>query len=125
MSKFFLAIGLLISFVQCQAQPSAQQSVITTVDKNQFKQLLLDTTYILLDVRTPEEFNEGHLKGAKNIDVEADSFEQLINKINPDQPVLIYCRTGKRSMTAAGIMEKNNFVKIINLKGGYEAWVED
>ncbi len=125
MNKLLLACGILLFAPQCQAQSPGQKTVITTVDKTQFKSLMQDSIYLLLDVRTPEEFNEGHLAGAKNIDVEADTFQELIKKLNPAQPILVYCRTGRRSMIAAEIMEKNNFIRVIKLKGGYEGWIEN
>lgn len=125
MNKVLLVFSILFLTTQCQSQNPDQNTVITTIDKGQFKTLLQDSTYLLLDVRTPEEFIEGHIARAKNIDVEADTFEELIKKLNPSQPILVYCRTGKRSMIAAEIMKKNKFIKIINLKGGYEGWVEN
>lgn len=125
MAKIFWSLSLALLLVECQAQTNPAQQVISTVEKTEFVKFMQDPQYLLLDVRTPGEFNEGHIPGAKNIDVEADTFEALVKQLNPEQPILIYCRTGSRSMTAAKIMQKNKFIRIINLKGGYEAWVEN
>ena len=78
----------------------------------------------LVDVRTPEEYAEGHLAGAILIDWKADDFltkaEALLRK---DRPVMVYCRSGRRSAEAAEKLTKAGF-QVRNLVGGYLAWTE-
>jgi len=76
----------------------------------------------LLDVRTPEEFEEGHIENALNIDWNGDSFDEEISKLDKTQPVFIYCRSGNRSNDAAAHMQKAGFKNIYKLKGGMIAW---
>ena len=78
----------------------------------------------LVDVRTPEEYAAGHLPGAINIDWLADGFlEQAKVALDPGRPVLVYCRTGKRSAEASKSLSAAGF-QIRNLLGGYAGWTE-
>lgn len=76
----------------------------------------------LVDVRTAEEFAEGHLQGAVNIDVHDSDFistsEQLLDKA---KPVAVYCRSGKRSAHAAQELEERGY-KVTNMEGGILEW---
>lgn len=76
---------------------------------------------LLLDVRTPEEFAEGHLPGAVNIPVEELEAKLASVPAKKDQPVVLYCRSGRRSETARKILEKAGFTKAKNL-GPMSAW---
>ena len=67
----------------------------------EFGKLLLDTTILLIDVRTPDEYKSGHIPGAKNIDVKNWNFDQEIGKLDSCRPVAVYCRSGMRSTMAA------------------------
>jgi len=76
----------------------------------------------LVDVRTAEEYREGHLKNAVNICVTDDDFEEKLAGLNKDEPVYLYCRSGKRSATAAKIMKELGFREIYDMEGGYLNW---
>ena len=77
----------------------------------------------LLDVRTSREFKQQHIAKALNIDVFSADFEQKCqSKFNLSEPILLYCRSGQRSMNAARKLEKIGFKDIYNLKGGMIAW---
>jgi rhodanese-related sulfurtransferase len=76
----------------------------------------------LIDVRTPEEFAAGHLAGAVNIPVEADDFQVRLAELDPRQPALVYCRTGRRSAMAADLMAQAGFSDVIDA-GGLDALV--
>lgn len=80
---------------------------------------------ILVDVRTEEEFDQGHLCGALNIDFKADDFKSTIQKLPKSTPVYLYCRTGRRSESAATLLEELGFENITNLEGGYVAYTEE
>jgi rhodanese-related sulfurtransferase/peroxiredoxin len=83
-----------------------------------------DRNLQILDVRTPEEYNAGHIPGAANIDWLADGFiDQARAGLDPARPVLAYCRTGKRSAEASAKLASAGF-DVLNLKGGYVAWTE-
>lgn len=70
---------------------------------------------IIVDVRTAQEFSEGHAKGAINIDVLQPDFKDRVSKLNKDNAVKVYCRSGNRSSKAAQIMKSNGFKDVENV----------
>lgn len=82
---------------------------------------MLDTRTVI-DVRTPEEFAAGHVAGAVNIDVEASDFGTKIAALDPEDPYLVYCRSGRRSAIAADAMAEAGFTDIVDA-GGLEPLV--
>lgn len=76
----------------------------------------------LVDVRTLEEFNEGHLQNAQNICVTDADFEENISKLDKTQPIYLYCRSGKRSAKAAEILKGMGFKEIYDMEGGFLEW---
>ena len=110
----------VVSLFSCQQEPA-----IKTVGVEEFAQIIQDNAVQLLDVRTPEEYAEGHIKGFTMIDVKADTFSDLVDEmLVKDQPVAVYCRGGRRSLTAADILVQKGFKTIYNLEKGYTSWVE-
>ncbi len=77
---------------------------------------------ILLDVRTPAEFAEGHLEGAVNIDYQGDSFRLELSNLDKDAQYLVYCRSGVRASYAVAIMMDLGFTHLDNMAGGYLEW---
>lgn len=76
----------------------------------------------MLDVRTAGEYAEGHIAGAKNIDVQKAGFRNMAAAQLPkDRTVWVYCRSGRRSLTAARILKKEGY-EVVNLKGGIMEW---
>jgi rhodanese-related sulfurtransferase len=71
-------------------------------------------------VRTAQEFAEGHIEGAKNIDITNDTFESEIEKLDKNQAFFVYCAIGVRSGRAAGLLRKKGFKNVVDLNGGYE-----
>ncbi len=77
---------------------------------------------VIIDVRTPEEFQSGHIKDAINVNWKDTDFEDHINLINKSRPVLVYCLSGGRSGAAAEKMRKDGFIKVYELEGGMLNW---
>ena len=92
---------------------------IKTVGADEFAEVTTQKEVRLVDVRTPEEYAEGHLAGAENIDVKAADFAERIKGI--EGAVAVYCRGGKRSMMAAAQLASNGCT-VYNLDGGILAW---
>ena len=87
-----------------------------------FERLISAPDVVVLDVRTTDEFAEGHLAGAINIDVKGSDFLEQAQRILPaDKKIAVYCRSGRRSVQAAVLLVPKGF-KVINLKGGILAW---
>jgi rhodanese-related sulfurtransferase len=79
----------------------------------------------ILDVRTAEEYKEGHLEGAVLVPVQEKAFVEEVRKsIKPDEPVLVYCRSGGRSAKAVAMLREAGYTKLQELKGGKIAWKE-
>lgn len=121
---FLLAIGLTTYSCKEKAQ---------TVDKDEDATVVLGTTdefraatekdnIQLIDVRTPKEYAEGHLKNAENINFYDDDFLQQMEKLDKEKPVYIYCRSGGRSGKAAKQLAEEGFTKIYDLDGGILKW---
>ena len=77
---------------------------------------------ILLDVRSPEEYAQGHIKHAKNVNYfDADFMDQIL-KLDKNEEIYLYCKGGKRSNNAANKLKQAGFTKIYDLKGGIVNW---
>lgn len=77
---------------------------------------------VVLDVRTPEEFAEGHLEGAVLVDFYDADFAEQVAELDPDVPYLVICRSGSRSGQTLGIMEQLGFTSAVDVDGGIIAW---
>ena len=111
--------SLLIMFIACH-----QYDVdVHNLSVNQFeKQMRALLNHCIIDVRTPEEYKEGHIHNAININVDNADFETQIQKLNKNKSFLVYCRSGRRSNNAIQKMIKLGFYKVYNLDGGIIAW---
>jgi phage shock protein E len=77
---------------------------------------------VVLDIRTPQEFAEGHLEGAVLIDFYDADFAEQLAALDPDVPYLMYCRSGNRSSLARGLMEELGFTAVADVDGGINSW---
>ena len=100
-------------------QSETQEPIIKVMSKEAFKVAISSKTVQLIDVRTPEEYIDGHIEGALNINVQDQNFAKQISKLDKTKPVYIYCRSGSRSQMAASEMKAMGFESIIDLKDGY------
>ena len=98
------------------ADPGAA-SVDYTVPPEEAVELIRAGEHTIIDVRTPEEFEAAHVVGAVNIHVEEPSFADRIAELDPDEPYLLYCRTGRRSDLAAQQMAAAGFTNIVDAGG--------
>lgn len=78
--------------------------------------------FVILDVRTPAEYAQGHIAGAINIDFYSPAFEETVKALDRDDTYFIYCRSGNRSGQARNLMEGLGFAEVYNLSGGINAW---
>ncbi len=78
--------------------------------------------FIILDVRTPSEYNAGHIDDATNVNYNASDFVQQLNKLDKKDMYLLYCASGNRSSKALNKMKELGFTKIYHLKKGYSGW---
>ena len=121
MKKILLSLLTAISFgtTDCSAQSN---SIDTLVPQAFIKQAKADTTSIILDVRTPEEYKEEHLAGAQQLDfLNTSVFDAGIKLLDKSHTYYVYCRSGKRSHHACMKMQKLGF-KVFDMEGGILNW---
>ena len=106
-----------------ESSPAENQTLVSDdVEASKFKELIELGNCNIVDVRTPDEFIEGKIEGAINIDFNGDEFESEIGNLDRNTPVLVYCQAGGRSGKAKAKMETLGFKEIYNLVGGYGSW---
>jgi rhodanese-related sulfurtransferase len=118
--SIFSFIAILCS-ISC-----SNNTTVDIVDLNpvEFKTALEKEKGILIDVRTPEEYIQGHIPGSATINFYDDSFKAKLNSIQKDETLFIYCAAGGRSSKAAAMSLELGFAKVYNLSGGIGAWEE-
>lgn len=120
---YLMTILALLMFTTGFAQESTNdEATIKRVDKEAFKSAIESGEYILFDVRTVEEYMDGHIEGAKSLNVLDDQFDKTIANIDKSQKYLIYCKSGGRSQTALQKMKEAGFTHVLELEGGYQNW---
>ncbi len=133
MSHRNIALGIILGLMvaSCSDNPSQsansgteeKASAVSLVDVSSASKLLeQDKTAMLLDVRTPDEFNAGHIEGAENIDFKSPDFVEKISNLAKDKHYVVYCGSGKRSGKATAKMEELGFTRITDVDGGTTAW---
>lgn len=101
-----------------QEEESTSEVALISVEKV-YEIITSKEDYVILDVRTPEEFKEGHLEGAVLIPV--SELEGRLSELSADKPIIVYCRSGRRSSDAANILVKNSFSEVYDM-GGIIEW---
>lgn len=110
--------------LSCASKANSNENY-TNLNVNQFAKYISEDGIQLIDVRTPEEYNDGHLKDAININIfDTDFLKQATQKLDKNKPVAVYCRSGKRSAEAAEKLASKGY-KVTNLDGGIIAWEKD
>ncbi|MDZ4846041.1 MAG: thioredoxin domain-containing protein [Chitinophagales bacterium] len=118
--KYFnsLLIVLSVSVTSAFAQTSG-----AVLDAPVFRDKITATSNaVLLDVRTPDEYEQGHIEGAKNLDYRSSAFQTELGMLDKSKPYFVYCLSGGRSAGAADYMRNNGFKVVYDLKGGMLSW---
>ncbi len=114
----FMALAGVVTFLDI----NMPEEKIASVSASEFvEELKSKEDVVILDVRTPEEFRQGHLAGAVNIDYNSPNFEEELSSLNMKNSYAIYCRSGNRSAEALSVMAEKGFIWVIDLVGGIEA----
>ena len=120
MKKLFIFISaILCNLLGC----TAQQQKFESLDAEAFEQVISDTSVVRLDVRSIDEYASGHIAKAININVMKDDFKTKATSLLPkDKTIALYCRSGRRSKKAAGILVENGY-KVVELNSGISGWI--
>lgn len=125
MKKTMVFLTLLTVFIlnSCSGNAQQGQTANYNLDAVDFAEKINEIpTAPVVDVRTPEEFGNGHLRNAKNIDWNGSNFEADIKPLNKENPVFVYCLSGGRSHSAAEKMRSLGFKSVYELDGGIMKW---
>lgn len=95
---------------------------VRLVDVEEGLALVADPSVVVVDVRTPAEFAEGHLDRAQLVDFSAPGFRERIAQFDRSTTYLVYCRSGNRSGQATAVMAELGFTEVYDLHGGIGAW---
>lgn len=116
--KSLLYLILFATILSCSQADDRKVNIVTS---SEMKEIMSQDSVQLIDVRTLEEFREGHLKNAQNLIFDED-FAQKIQSLDKSKPVAVYCKTGRRSSECSDILKKAGFEKIYELEGGLSEW---
>ncbi|MFC2145635.1 rhodanese-like domain-containing protein [Actinomycetota bacterium] len=134
--KLFLLTTILLLLISlialplssgCKATAPTSEKVseaaeIKPIDPEEVYEIIKnDEDYLIVDVRTIEEYNSGHIEGALLLPVQ--ELEDRLNELPMDKPIIVYCRSGNRSRTAAEILVNNGFMQIYDM-GGISDWID-
>lgn len=116
-----------LSVASAQAKPKKpvafKENVYQEVNAQQAQTLMYNAAdIVVLDVRTPEEFAQGSLQKAVNIDFNAPDFKSRVNELDKSKTYLVFCRSGARSGKAFEMMKEAGFNHLYHLKGGLLDW---
>jgi rhodanese-related sulfurtransferase len=114
--KHLLIILLVAIITACGISSEGYRNVST----EEAKQLIDNKEVVVLDVRTPEEYQAGHIPNA--ILIPLQELENKLNDLDKEEPYLVVCRSGNRSAQASEILTNNSFTNIYNMTGGMNSW---
>lgn len=119
MKKLFVAILPAIIFMtSCNAQ-SAKEGDVTVTEA---REMIQNEDVVVIDVRTPDEYENGHIEGATLINFFGDDFDARIAELPKDKEYIVYCQSGNRSGKAVKKMEAAGFTNAHNMTGGWSSW---
>ncbi len=114
----------LMTFICSLLGCNAQTDMFKSVGAEEFRTVIADTATVLQDVRTPEEYADGHIANAVNIDVLNDNFQaEALKSLPKEKTIALYCRSGRRSKKAATILAQNGYT-VVELNSGYLGWTK-
>ena len=130
MRVWLLGIFLLVLFVSAGCSTDPKETTKTSVEENTYRQIsmkeaeemmVIENNYVILDVRTLQEYNEGHIPGAICIPNETIGSEEIPQLPDKDQLILVYCRSGNRSKQASQKLVQLGYTNVVEF-GGILDW---
>jgi rhodanese-related sulfurtransferase len=117
MKRILTLLTSICALVGCKGSDMFQ-----SVDAEHFAQIIEDTTVVRLDVRTDAEYQQGHIPGAILLDVTQSTFiDKAKQQLPKEKTIALYCRSGRRSKTAAQLLAKEGY-KVVELNAGFNSW---
>jgi rhodanese-related sulfurtransferase len=127
LSLIVIALGFVVMLVASAGSQATAKSVTDKVLEARAAYDLIqknknNANFVVLDVRTPDEFKDGHIEGAININYESGGFKTELAELDMKKTYFVYCRTGRRSGEAVKIMKEMGFDSIVTMKGDIVKW---
>jgi phage shock protein E len=121
---YLLVVGFVVS--ACGATGVAEATGLRTVAASDAESVIAagGEDLVVLDIRTPEEFAEGHIDGAVNIDFYAADFGDRLAELDPEARYVLYCRSDNRTGQTMPMLEELGFADVAEVDGGVVAWAE-
>jgi len=113
-----LALALLFTTTAFTAEP------VKHVQAAEAAALIAKGGVVIVDVRTADEFAEGHIADARNIDINATDFAAQLAKLDKTKPTLVHCQAGGRSTRALKTFQELGFEHLIHLDDGFGGWAD-
>jgi rhodanese-related sulfurtransferase len=117
MKRIIALIAAALLLAGCSSTSSAIDLSVT-----EFSSKITEPGVVILDVRTPAEFAEGFIEGARLIDFQSGNFENQIATLDKNSTYAVYCRSGNRSGQAVKVMQDAGFTNVFNMNGGVIEW---
>ena len=124
MKKLITLFLILFVMIGCQENKPKEITYRQISSEQAVEMMAENTGYIILDVRTAEEYNEGHIENAINIPNEEIGTEEISRLPDKDQMIFVYCRSGNRSKDASNKLAKLGYTNIIEF-GGINTWPKE
>ena len=121
MKKHFILLGIVL-FLATFSCKNEEREGVKLVTPEEMQTILETEDVQLVDVRTPKEYKEGYIKSSQNIDYNSPTFDEDIKKLDKTKPVILYCKSGKRSAKCTDKLIEAGFEKIYDLEGGITEW---
>ena len=119
--RFILGVLAFVFFFSA-CTGSSQSNGVIQIGAKEFEKSCIASGVQLIDVRTQEEFKQGHISGATNISISDPKFDELVKAFDLSKPTYVYCLSGGRSADAVAKLQDLGFKEIVELKGGMMAW---
>lgn len=122
-----LSVVILAIFSGCVSDTTPpEKTQYTDITAQQGKGMIDRGEVFILDVRTQEEYASGHINGSTLLavqDIPKQELAEKLKEIPKDRKILVYCRSGRRSAEASGILAENGFAQVYNMQGGITEWM--
>ena len=135
LATLLLSVSLILALVSAEgcapietdtAEQETQTPIIENITPERALTLIQNNRdnpdFIIIDVRTPQEFAQEHIEGAINLDYYSEDFREQLNELDKNKTYLVYCRTGNRSKAAVDLMKELGFGQIYNISDGIIDW---
>ena len=116
-----LLLGCSSAVIRAEDKPT-EKSTVLKLDVEQFDRKRHDSDAVVLDVRTANEFQEGHVPGAVNLDIHDPQFAEKLKALDKSKTYLVHCAKGYRSGLASAQMSKIGFEHLFDFNGGFVSW---